>query len=602
MLLSTFSLPSASCPTIVATVYNLASISYKLIMPARTIASVLFRKPHLSASALAVISLAWICTVHNLSLWREINQRLDISSLTGLSYSLTLFSLMLLLLFIPVVLLGQRWLLKPLLVFLLVISGLFAYFTQQLGIVFDVEMMRNVVETVRDGNLEEGAELSSTALLMFLLTSTGPVVVLVIRTRVRYGSLVLDQLQRLGWSVALIAIAAVLVMLNFKQITYFSRENNDLEVFLTPHYPIRSIHRLARQTNKAATQRFTKLGSDAIQRKTSQQRIVGIMVVGETARADKFGLNGYARNTTPELNQHTIVNFSNATSCGTSTAYSVPCMFSFLPANQYSPEAAAKQSNVLDVLESAGVKTVWIDSNSSCKGVCKRIEHINLLQQPRGNKSRLYADGTWQDEILLEYADRYLDNTSSDTLLILHSMGSHGPAYYHRFPQTFAQFTPYCQNKAPQRCSQEEIVNAYDNTIVYTDHVLAALIDKLSVRNDSAFLLYASDHGESLGENGVYLHGLPKFLAPAEQTRIPTLAWFSDSFLHAHPIDIQPHGVYQDNRTITHDNLSASLLGLFDVRTAAYQPALDLFHGEADNPPEQTQTLDSSDQHARLTH
>jgi lipid A ethanolaminephosphotransferase len=189
----------------------------------------------------------------------------------------------------------------------------------------------------------------------------------------------------------------------------------------------------------------------------------------------------------------------------------------------------------------------------------------------------LFVDGAWHDEILLEQVDRYLDSTWGDVLLVMHSMGSHGPAYYRRYPDEFARFKPFCQSKAPQDCPIEEIVNAYDDTIFYTDHVLASLIDKLDARKDNSFLFYASDHGESLGENGVYLHGLPRMVAPAAQNEIPMLAWLSPGLVRSRAWAALPSQVTQVDLPLTHDAISATLLGLFQVHSSAYEANLDLF-------------------------
>lgn len=537
------------------------------------------REISIGAPQLIVATVVWICLFANQSLWSQINDRLSPWSLSSIAYMLTLLSLMVVILTTPLLIFAQRWLLKPLLISLLLVCATLAYFTQQLGVIFDIEMVRNVLETIKDNNTQEGAELISWSMISSLFLMTALPILVILVARVNYGSVLGDQCRRVVCFVALAAISVSLVSINFKYITYFSRENNDLEVYLTPFYTIKTTSQLFKRQQKAKQAVFNAIGQDAVQQKNHKQRTVGVMVVGETARRDHFGLNGYARNTTSELLKRNIINFSNASSCGTSTAYSVPCMFSFMGQDTYSPESAEQQSNVLDVLQHAGVKTVWVDSNSSCKGVCARIETLNILNQP-DHDSALYVDGAWHDEKLLEYLDRYLDNSDEDVLLVLHTMGSHGPAYYRRFPNESAQFTPFCQSKAPQDCSHELIVNAYDNTIAYTDRVLAKIIDKLATREDNSFMLYASDHGESLGENGIYLHGLPRFLAPESQTNVPVIAWFSDNYISNNALPAQPLEVTQIDRAITHDNLSASLLGLFDVQTSLYQSELDLFkHG-----------------------
>lgn len=534
----------------------------------------------ISAPLLIVLVALWVAIIDNFTLWSKLTNRLSSIDGSSIGYGIALLGLMVLLLTLPLLLAGQRYLLKPLLVLLLVVSGVLAYFTQQLGVVYDIEMVRNVIETIVDRNTQEGLELLSFAMVWFLIPTTLLPVLFVVLVRIDYGTVLIDTFKRVIWAGGIVAVVAALVLVDFKYITYFSRENSDLEVYLNPFYPIKTSNKLLARSHKARTFEYTELGADAHYGVNHDQRTVGILVVGETARRSNFSLNGYERDTNPELEQHNIINFPDTTSCGTSTAYSVPCMFSFLKQDNYTPEKAKQESNVLDVLEKAGVKTVWIDSNSSCKGVCNRIENINLLSDPDVSNP-LFVEGAWHDEVLLQYVDSYLDGTEGDVLLVLHTMGSHGPAYYRRYPDEYAHFKPYCQSKAPQECSEQEIVNAYDNTIVYTDHVLASLIDKLKIRRDNSFLFYASDHGESLGENGVYLHGLPRFIAPAVQSEVPMLAWFSESLKNTKGWVANVDQVTQVDKPVSHDNISATLLGLFDVKTTLYDQSMDLFNDDS---------------------
>lgn len=536
----------------------------------------LLNRPRISASWLIVATALWICTVANLSLWQQVGERLDLSTASGIGFVLSLLGLMMVLLCLPLMLFGQRYMLKPLLIAFLLISGVLAYFTDQLSVIFDVEMVRNIFETIQDRNTQEGTELMSFSLFGFLIISMGLPIAFVLWTRIQYGSIFKDILSRSIVCLALVGLTVSLVMVNFKYVTYFSRENADLEAYLIPFYTIKSAKQLVTRNQKNRVQVFNTIGQDARQVKPHSRRIVGVIVVGETARGDHFSLNGYPTKTNPELEKRNIINFSNATACGTSTAFSVPCMFSFLEQHNYTPEKASEQSNVLDVLEIAGVKTIWVDSNSSCKGVCNRIESINIAGETRSD-SELFVDGAWQDEKLLSYVDTLLDTSDTDLLLVLHSMGSHGPAYYRRYPENLAQFQPYCQSKAPQTCTIEEIVNAYDNTVVYTDRFLSMVIDKLTAREDQSFLLYASDHGESLGENGVYLHGLPRFMAPEAQTRVPVIAWLSEHYSSEEKLPSTGDTPLQVDTPISHDNLSSSILGLFDVETSLYKSQLDLF-------------------------
>ena len=170
----------------------------------------------------------------------------------------------------------------------------------------------------------------------------------------------------------------------------------------------------------------------------------------------------------------------------------------------------------------------------------------------------------------------YIDEQDNrDVLIVLHSMGSHGPAYYKRYPEQFEVFLPVCRTNQLNECSDEEISNAYDNTILYTDYFLSKVIGLLknnSQESDTA-MFYISDHGESLGEGGLYLHGMPYFMAPDEQINIPAFMWFDEGLTKVFDID-----AIKKNSELakSHDNLFHTLLGLMDVETELYQKEMDI--------------------------
>jgi lipid A ethanolaminephosphotransferase len=397
-------------------------------------------------------------------------------------------------------------------------------------------------------------------------------------TTISFKTLFKETLTRLSYLIGLVVIIAILVITNFKYTAYFSRENKDLQAYITPLYAIDSVAWFFINEYTKANAVFTVIGDDAVQKKVNKHPTIGIMVVGETARSDHFSLNGYSRETNPMLKKELLINYQKARSCGTSTAFSVPCMFSFLNRADYSPNKAALQSNSLDVLVKAGVKVIWLDNNSSCKGVCDRIGEINLRHNP-DEKSPYYSNGEVFDEALIIKMNALLkkDNDGKDILFVLHTLGSHGPKYYKRYPDKFSQFEPACKQATPQECTDTENINAYDNTILYPDHVLSQVIGFLKAQNQAqTFMIYASDHGESLGENGVYLHGLPYFLAPSAQTHVPMLMWLSDTYLNNQSLTFDKLRQQQTSTKISHDNLSHSLLGAFNVKSDVYKQDYDL--------------------------
>ncbi|MBL7649471.1 MAG: phosphoethanolamine--lipid A transferase [Candidatus Hydrogenedentes bacterium] len=533
-------------------------------------------RPGIAARHLSVLCAVFIVVANNGALFKALNERLQMASLQGGALVASIYLLLITVWCLVFFIAGHPWTLKPLLIGFIWLSATLGYFSQQLGIVFDVDMIRNMAETIRDNNRQEAFELISPALALHLTLFGLLPSLLVMWVQPAYDR----PLRELGWrlacGVALLAVVGVTVWSNYKFTSFFVRENREIRVYTIPTYPIFALEKYARDFSKGKKIEFKELGQDAARHKTGERRVIGIMVVGETARADHLSLNGYGRRTNPLLESERLVNFTHVTSAGTSTAYSVPAMFSFLAPKQFTPEKAGAQSNVLDVLEQAGVNVVWIENNSSSKGVANRIKTIDLRKNP-DPAAPLYSDGGYFDEALVTYLDGCLDNTPGDVLIVMHTMGSHGPTYHKRYPPSFAQFTPDCQGNSPQECEEDQVINAYDNTILYTDFVLEGLIDYLKGQagDCDTFLLYASDHGESLGEEGIYLHGLPPFLAPEAQTHVPMLAWLSDSFATSHGLAAPAAGATIDT-PLSHANLPHTLLGLLDVSTELYRKDLDL--------------------------
>jgi lipid A ethanolaminephosphotransferase len=304
-----------------------------------------------------------------------------------------------------------------------------------------------------------------------------------------------------------------------------------------------------------------------------------IMVVGEAARADHFSLNGYEKKTNPLLENKDIINFSEFYSCGTSTAYSVPCMFSIFDRDDYSYKKGISTQNVLDVLtHTKDIEVLWRDNNSDSKGVALRVP----FEDYRTSKTNTICEdnGECRDEGMLVGLDEYIKkNKGKDILIVLHQMGNHGPAYYKRYPKEFEKFTPVCETNQLEQCTQEEISNAYDNALLYTDYFLTKTINFLKKydKTHETALIYMSDHGESLGENGVYLHGLPYFMAPDSQTNIGAFMWFGEEMKK----DIDMKKLHKNKeQKYSQDNLFHTLLGLFEVETKVYDKSKDIIYAD----------------------
>ena len=297
-----------------------------------------------------------------------------------------------------------------------------------------------------------------------------------------------------------------------------------------------------------------------------------VVIVGETARAESFSLqNG---STEGYLSQNNLVYFSNFNSCGTSTVISVPCMFMTEIKSEYKRNLQYQYENILDLALKSGFSTHWFDNLNGCKGLCQNVAE----ERPKPEDNPLFFhDEQFYDEVLVDKLDERIKSTQGDQLWVLHQMGSHGPAYYKRIPERFIQHQPACLTEDFSQCTQEAIRNTYTDTVLYSEYVISQAINKLESLKDThdTALIYVSDHGESTGEMGLYLHGIPWMLAPDQQTHVPALLWFSDSYLKSRDLDLQCLASNSDN-LYSHDNMSHTILSLLDIKTTAYQANLDL--------------------------
>jgi lipid A ethanolaminephosphotransferase len=456
---------------------------------------------------------------------------------------------------------------------LLVVSAAAAWFMNRYGILLDQGMIENLFATDRAEALElVGVGLAGHVVLYGLLPAA-----VVWRMLPRRQSLWDLVLEKSALAAASLLIMAVAVGPFFKDYASMVRNHREIRYLLTPVNYLGSLYSWAADLS-ARPEGVEPVGEDASRGAhwaTVHRPVVAVLVVGETARADSFSLNGYGRPTNPRLARLDLVYFENVSACGTATAVSLPCMFSDLPRANYSKAAARGREGLLDVVEHAGIRTVWLDNNAGCKGVCGRADTWTTAGL---DIDGLCEDGECFDDILLRQLDDALAQAREDLLIVLHMNGSHGPAYFRRYPDAFRRFTPDCRSDELTDCSREEIVNSYDNTIYYTDWFLAQVIarlDRPSGHFDTA-LLYVSDHGESLGEYGLYLHGTPYLLAPGGQTHVPMMVWLSSAYRR--DFGVETSCLRERRRApLSHDNVFHSVLGMLDISTSAHNAELDLF-------------------------
>ena len=470
-----------------------------------------------------------------------------------------------------------KYLSKPIFIALVLTSSLVAYAGLTYGTVFDYGMIKNSAQT----NMSEASSyLNPSLIICFLLTGIIPAF-LIARTKIIYRPLLKEVLTK--FAVISLSLLGLLIIAFFYYQDYASvgRNNKFLQKYIVPTQYTWSGYKYVKETYFTTPLVYQQLGLDAKKNvpPTVTKPQMTVMVLGETARAMNYQYNGYSRDTNRFTTPEGLISFRHVSSCGTATAVSVPCMFSFMGRKNYDESRAETQDNVLDVIHRAGLNVQWIDNDSGCKGVCARVPTLNIDIK---TKSPL-CDGTYCfDEIMLPELKRLLaEAKGKDTLIALHLIGSHGPTYYRRYPASHRIFTPDCERSDIQNCSHDELVNTYDNTIAYTDYMLSQVIALLKANSSeyNTSMLYMSDHGESLGEKGLYLHGTPYALAPEEQTHVPGLLWLSDNYAKEKQIDTDCLRKEAQSKQVSQDYLSHSLLSLTGVATSTYKPELDLISG-----------------------
>jgi lipid A ethanolaminephosphotransferase len=531
---------------------------------------------------LAAISL-WLATVGNCALWRELSRLGQLQGVKGYVFAIAFAVIIFAAINAVCALLAWRRSIKSILVVLLLAASVGMYYMMSYGVVIDSTMMLNVLQT----DPRETRDLLSFKLLLTVLVVAGLPIVWLWRQDVQRLVWPVQTWRNLVFLIANLALIVLVIGLSFQTFSSNMRNHTHLRYLINPLNSVYALVDLAIKPLRKGPMPLTKLGEDA--KLGTSYTLPGnkpplmVLVVGETARVGNFGINGYLRPTTPELatlmSTERMSSLRNVYSCGTSTATSLPCMFSHLGKDAFE-KGHSNSENLVDLLQRAGMAVLWIDNQSGCKGLCDRIPDVttSALKSPQ-----LCPHGECFDAIMLQDLDARIaslpaERRAKGVVVIMHQMGSHGPAYFKRVPSEFNKFTPGCDSNALQDCTQAQVTNSYDNTIAYTDRFLVSTIKWLKTKENTAqaAMIYVADHGESLGENNIYLHGLPYAIAPDVQKRVPWITWVSGSFAARSKLDmgcLLSHA----NERITHDNYFHSVLGLLDIRTSVYQRALNIY-------------------------
>ncbi|WP_428426023.1 phosphoethanolamine transferase [Pararhizobium sp.] len=522
-------------------------------------------RPVIGSVTLSLIVAFYLVFVTNMTFWSKAVEYLGAPSTALLLLGIGLFSL-----FAAIcVTASVKYLTKPFFILLIMIAAASARFMDTFGTIIDVDMIRNAAQTT---NSEAGHLLTSGFLTHMFLFGIVPSLLIVL-VRIKHRPFPQKFKHNIVLILCLLAVFTSVGIANIRTFAATLRQHRDLVATLNPAAPIFNAVRYVVATGAEKNIVVQPIGTDArvIAPMQSGKPRVTIVVAGETARAENFSLGGYDRETNPLLARQDIQYFTNTSSCGTATAVSLPCMFSVYTRANYTHRKGLSTENLVDVLSRAGIKTEWWENNTGSKGIADRIAYTSFSDI---NDPRFCKNNECIDDVALDGLGAWLDGVKGDSVLVIHQQGSHGPAYYLRYPEKFRRFTPDCRTAELGSCSRQEVVNAYDNSLLYTDYILSSVIDMLKAREDkmAGSMIYMSDHGESLGERGLYLHGAPYFIAPSQQTQIPFVLWTGKETKAGIDQACQ-QATLNDPRS--HDNLFHTVLGLMNVSTKVYEPALD---------------------------
>ncbi len=541
---------------------------------------------HLHPAWVVVLISTWLATACNVPLWREVAQLPGQGSLRGWGFAIAFALIVAAGNAALLSLLAWRWTLKPAAAVLVVMAAFGAYFMLAYGIAIDASMLVNVMQT----DVKEAGDLLNLRMLGTVLVLAAPPLLWLYRRPVQRLTALRHVAHNGLLLVGSIAVIVVCLLLVFQDFASTMRNHTKLRYLINPLNSVYALGNIATKPLRMDTSKLLPLGRDAqlgASYAGQAKPPLLVLVLGETGRSGNFGINGYERNTTPLLAARTdLVSARNAWSCGTSTAASVPCMFSHLGRTGYEARAANFES-LIDVLHHAGLAVLWVDNQSGCKGVCDRIgETLTSAPKSPTPDPALCPGGECLDRVMLQDLDTRIaalpaEQRQRGTVVVLHQMGSHGPAYYKRSAPDTKKFGPECTSTSLQECDRQQVVNAYDNSIVETDHFLDSVLKWLTTQDRQAqtAMVYVADHGESLGENNLYLHGLPYSVAPDVQKHVPWITWLSPAMQARTQLATSCLQRDLAERRITHDNYFHSVLGLLDVKTGAYNPELDMYAG-----------------------
>lgn len=471
---------------------------------------------------------------------------LDYTSLGGIVIVISLIVLMLVLnafIFYLLFVLSQA-LAKTFLVLFFALNSIALYFINTYNIIIDETMIGNLLNT----NYEESSAFFSVGLVFYLFFLGILPSIFILNIKLIKGS-AKKQLQSLVLGLAFILS---LVYFNSGNWLWIDKNSTKLGALVMPWSYVVNTSRFYIHENKKNKKEILLPNAKI---KDTEKSIV-VLVIGESARSQNFSLYGYQKPTNPKLSKIKNISTFKAQSCATYTTAGIKCMLEHRNTN--------KLYEILpNYLYRNNVGVVWRTTNWGEPPV-----RIKTFLKRKDLELSCVGGGCNYDEILLTgLKEQILSSSKEKQLIVLHTSTSHGPTYNKKYPVQFERFKPVCNSVELGKCTTEELVNAYDNTIVYTDHILSCLIEDLRQMEEyNSAMLYVSDHGESLGENNLYLHGIPASIAPKEQLDIPFIVWRSDGSKQI-----------KSNDVLSQNHVFHSVLDFLAIESPIYDENMSIF-------------------------
>ncbi|MGV6829510.1 MAG: phosphoethanolamine--lipid A transferase EptA [Flavobacteriales bacterium] len=483
--------------------------------------------------------------LYHIPFYNFVFKNFDIKSSIGilLIISLTIAALFLNALFFYLILYLFRKVGKWLLVLFFIINSIALYFINTYGVIIDESMIGNVLNT----NYEESSSFFSLGLLIYILFLGLTPSFLLIKLKYNRPNLKKFFIHVFLSLIILLSIAYI----NSSNWLWVDKNSKTLGGLVMPWSYTVNLTLYQLHKNKENKKEITLPKAHLKNNETA----VVVLVIGESARSANFSLYGYDKNTNPLLSKMNDVHHFKAQSCATYTRAGVKCILDY--------KETSKLYEILpNYLYNNNVDVIWRTSNWGEPKV-----HIKQYQD-RAYLKKICKENCTYDQVLLTNLKEQITNSKKNKILvILHTSTSHGPTYSKKYPPEFEKFTPVCNSVELAKCTTEELINAYDNTIVYTDFLLASIINDLKqLNNYKSSMIFVSDHGESLGETNLYMHGIPKSIAPDEQLDIPFIVWTSDQTKKMKPLEqVSQHFVFH------------SVLNLLDIESPIYNEKLSIF-------------------------